>query len=432
MNKADLKTKWSKFTDTDKLVDDIMKLLKDNKWRYSEHGVCTMLEEYFTNKSDLIELLQKSDNYVGDMRIVKIHAFERERNGYDVSRFCSDFADNVDAKKVILKNTDFEGKTLMDYLTVNIKRFNVSELEKESFIEKLNGFMDKTGRFNCNGDTAESANDYVEFTNLINRFRYICTTTLDDVSANNIKNVASHKKIRVAAGMKTSRAFNHVCNLYGVDTAEKYNKLFTYYADMMSGLKRQLQYVISVNPYDYLAMSLGNSWSSCHSIKTHGGWCGGTLSYMLDSTSIVTFCVDKCDDVQTAPKIYRNMFHYGENMLMQSRVYPQGNDGNTDLYKVFRDLMHEEMATMLDIRENKWDVYTGSKVCMNATTSVGSHYKDYNMNNSCNISVPAEKRNVTSIDTGNLNVGHIGICVSCGEFVTESNRLHHLDCAAQY
>ena len=32
MNKADLKSKWGKITDTDKLVDDIMQLLKENKF----------------------------------------------------------------------------------------------------------------------------------------------------------------------------------------------------------------------------------------------------------------------------------------------------------------------------------------------------------------------------------------------------------------
>lgn len=428
MNKADLKSKWSKFTDTDKLVDDIMKLLKSNKWRCTEHGVCTMLEEYFNNKAGLIEMLQKSDNYVGDMRIVKMHGFHRDRSNYEVSQFCSDFAKNVCADKVILKNKNSNGKTIVDCLQTGVERFNVDELEKESFTEKLNIFTNEIDVFDNNGNTRESAKAYREFTDIIYRFRNISTSTLSSSNANNIKNAVLEKRIKVAEGMKTSRAFNHVCSLYNVDSAEKYNKLFTYYADMMSDLKRQLQYVISVNPYDYLAMSLGNSWSSCHSIATHGGWCGGTISYMLDETSIVTFCVDKDDDVQTAPKIYRNMFHYGENMLMQSRVYPQGNDGNTDLYKVFRELMQEEMATMLDIRENKWDVYTGSKVCQDATTSIGFHYKDYQSNSSCNISVPAEKRSETSINTGDLHVGAVSICVDCGEPNTMRNALHHYTC----
>ena len=430
MNKADLRNKWSRFTDTDKLVDDIMTLLKSNRWKCSEHGVCTMLEEYFTNKSNLIELLQKSDNYAGDMRIVKIHEFERDRHESDVAAFCSNFCVNVDAKKMILKNLDANGKSILDYIVTGMKKIDVKELENTSFVEKLSNISHALNDFNCDGYTNASASDYRDFDNLMNRFRYACATTISSDFADTIKATASNKHAVVSAGMKTSRAFNHVCKLYGIDAAEKYNKLFAYYADMMSGLKRQLQYVISVNPYDYLAMSLGNSWSSCHSIATHGGWCGGTLSYMLDSTSIITFCVDKNENVQTAPKIYRNMFHYGDNILMQSRIYPQGNDGKTDLYKVFRELMHEEMATMLDIKENNWDVYVGPRVCKAAATSVGSHYKDYHTNSSCNISVPVEKRNVTSVDTGSLNIGHVGICVNCGEPIYENNSLHHYGCSS--
>ena len=431
MIKADLKSKWSKFTDTDKLVDDIMRLLKEANWRCTEHGVCTVLDTYFTNKSNLIELLQKSDNYAGDMRIVKTHGFERERNGNDVSLFCADFPERVGARDIVLKKVNSDGKTLADCLETKVKKFDVSELEKETFMESLNGFANAINGFDNNGNTVDSSLSYNEFLNIISQFRYVCSTTLDDAHVTRIKNAAPSKSLKVAKGMKTSRAFNYVCNLYSVDSAEKYNKIFAYYADMMSGLKRKLQYVISVNPYDYLAMSLGNSWSSCHNIKTHGGWCGGTLSYMLDGTSIVTFCVDTAEDVQTGPKIYRNMFHYGENILMQSRVYPQGNDGNTDLYKVFRELMHEEMTTMLDISENKWNVYAGPQYCKSATTSIGSHYKDYHSNRACNISVPLAKIDTVEFN-GNLHVGHMGLCVACGEPLTHSNELSHYRCHDGY
>ena len=117
---------------------------------------------------------------------------------------------------------------------------------------------------------------------------------------------------------------------------------------------------------------------------------------------------------------------------MQSRVYPQENDGNADLYTVFRQLMHEEMSTMLDIRENKWDVHTGAKVCDSATTSIGFHYKDYRSNTRCNISVPTERRYDTVIDSGALIVGHTAICVKCGEENTSRNALNHYTCEPAY
>lgn len=62
--KANLKEAWGQYCDTDKLVDDVMSLLTKYNHRNSEHGVCIMLNEYFTNKKDLIELLQKSEHYM--------------------------------------------------------------------------------------------------------------------------------------------------------------------------------------------------------------------------------------------------------------------------------------------------------------------------------------------------------------------------------
>ena len=70
MNKAYLKQKWSKYCDTDKLVDDMMETLTKYRHRNSEHGVCVVLDTYFTNKEPLINMFMNSNHYVGDMRIV--------------------------------------------------------------------------------------------------------------------------------------------------------------------------------------------------------------------------------------------------------------------------------------------------------------------------------------------------------------------------
>ena len=66
MAKHDLSEKWSKYCNTDKLVDDIMELLRENGHRCSEHGVCVLLDTYFTNKEPLIKLFMTSKHYIGD------------------------------------------------------------------------------------------------------------------------------------------------------------------------------------------------------------------------------------------------------------------------------------------------------------------------------------------------------------------------------
>ena len=427
MNKADLKQRWSKYTDTDKLVDDIRSLLKECDFRNSEHGVCTMLDTYFTNKEPLIKLLQKSSNYAGDMRIVTEKEFERDNNRNNISDAVYYFPRDIKADKVIKKKEDKFGKTLADYLCTGMNHIQATELEDKKLTKKFAKIGENVAAFNYEGYTNESCQRYSKFTQIMSIFQRIYGSNLDDADVNKILQYDS--TLKIAVGMKTSRAFNHVCNIYGADKAENYNKVFAKYADLVSGLKRKLKFIISLNPYDYLTMSFGNSWSSCHNIRNHGGWCGGTLSYMLDHTSIITYCVSKDDDVQTDNKIYRNMFAWGENILLQSRVYPQGNDGNTDLYGTFRKLMQNELSEMLELKDKSWIVHTGPTACCNATTSLGVHYKDYKVNSNANISYPYERQNDTVVNMHLLEIGHTGICAYCGETISDNGRVSHGSCS---
>lgn len=430
MNKADLKQRWSKYTDTDKLVDDIMKLLTQCNFRHTEHGVCTMLDTYFTNKEPLIKLFQKSNSYAGDMRIVAEKEFERDNNKNNIANKVCWFNTSVRPDQIIRKKEDELGKTLQDYLITGITHLKASELEDIKLLKKFAKINENTTKYDSYGFTKESVNKYNKFCNVLRVFESIYEPNLSLSNVNAI--LAKDNTLKVASGMKTSRAFNHVCNVYGVDKAENYNKVFAKYADLVSGLKRKLKFVISLNPYDYLTMSFGNSWTSCHNIKNHGGWCGGTMSYMLDGTSIITYCVGKDDNVQTDNKIYRNMFAYGNNVLLQSRVYPQGNDGNKDLYEVFRTLVQAEFTELLGLKENKWYVNAGPTACCNATTSFGVHYKDYKTNRCANVSYPVEKSGEANLYDGSLVIGHNGICVYCGHEITVCGTLAHSDCTLNH
>jgi hypothetical protein len=181
-------------------------------------------------------------------------------------------------------------------------------------------------------------------------------------------------------------------------------------------------------------MSFGKSWASCHTIDKNnrrnmpnsysGAYCGGTLSYMLDSVSIITYVVDNGEDVQTSGKIYRNMFHFGNNVLIQGRVYPQGNDGATDLYKKFRDFIQTELATMLGLEKNMWTIRSGTRACSEMSYSEGQHYTDYTCNSDCNVTYPSERKDSIS----RITIGHDGICPHCGEEHTMSSWISHNSC----
>ena len=228
---------------------------------------------------------------------------------------------------------------------------------------------------------------------------------------------------------------NKVCSTFELDTLPNYNKLFAEYADMVSGLKRKLKFFISLNPLDYLTMSFGVSWSSCHTIdKTNtrnmpnsysGQYCGGTMSYMLDKTSFITYVHNDMPTSVEDGKVYRNMFHYEHNLLVQGRIYPQGNDGATDLYKEFREIVQQELGKMLELEQNEWLQSYNS--CSSHTYTIGVHYPDYKNFSSCNVSYPKGK----DIYDQAIDIGHERVCVYCGNTIgndTNSGILTHNGC----
>ena len=158
MNKANLKASWGAYCNTDKLVDDLMTLFTKYGHRNSEHGVCKMLDTYFTNKKDLINLLQKSPHYIGDMRVCIDEEMERYANKQEVYNFCANFVKSVGAEKILIERKDEDGKTLNDYLKTGIEHVSAKDfMTKDSSkmqILKLNN--ENRNRFNDKGETVKS------------------------------------------------------------------------------------------------------------------------------------------------------------------------------------------------------------------------------------------------------------------------------------
>lgn len=432
MNKQKLSAKWSKYCNTDKLVDDTMALLTEYNHRNTEKGVCTLLDKYFSQKAPLIDLFMTSKNYIGDMRIAVDKEFERNISSYEVSRFFGNIAEKMNAQE-LLQFSDSEGKTMFDYLITGKKTLGIDDLvgSKEQKTKRANitKFDFSTA---ATAKSAETRNDFLNYMNFFSRCPY-----------NAIQ--ADWKIQRDGApvlkkGTKTSRAFNTVCTHYGVDklcpttavvtengrqvekTIYPYNKVFAAYSDLVSNLTRKLKFVISLNPLDYLMMSNGVNWHSCHNIRT-GGCMGGTLSYMLDKVSMVTFVVDNLDgNIHKIPKVYRQMYHYENNLFIQSRLYPQGNDGATNLYDRFRSFMIEEFIDLLGT-DDKWNCIIGR---VNSNCKEGNnamHYPDYRYNSCASYFYPTN--NEPSAKRHVMTIGHKGICVHCGKPYSGSGRLTH-------
>lgn len=431
MLKEDLKQKWSVYCDTDKLVDDVMTLLTKYGHPNTEHGVCSMLDTYFTNKRSLIDLIKNSKHYLGDMRIAFDVEIESSLDSSGLNAFCSTFYGNIEARSKVVKRVDEHGKSRGDYVKVGVNHISAMDLLNEEIRQKLNSISEGYESFNSNGELLSS----IATSDRLGRmFYYTFANEREPALSNRAVEFARElpKPVSLTEGMKTSRAFNKVCHEYELDTLPKYNKLFAEYADMVSGHKRKLKFFISVNPLDYLTMSFGVSWSSCHNIdrgnkrkvtcSVSSQYCSGTMSYMLDSTSIVTYVHKEMPTSFEDGKIYRQMFHFGDNMLVQSRLYPQGNDGCTDLYKTFLKFMHNEFSDLLGLTENKWVVREDG--VSGFVSSRGTHYKDYLYHDSCNVSYPAEKE----FDHPYIIIGHYRVCPDCGKTVIHTYNKGDLGC----
>ena len=434
MIKADLKQIWGSYCDTDKLVDDMMSLLTKYRHDNTEHGVCSMLDTYFTNKRNLIDLFIKSSGYIGDMRICLDVELERHGNASEVFNFIENFPHKVDARQLFIKYVDDNGKTLADYQVTGIKRFKARNLLYGDIAERLVDNKEAKRKFMHDGSTKASHMALDEFCQRTFTFSTNHQSVLQTETAENLTQYEINATF--VGGMKTSRAFNRFCTAYGVDKLPEYNRLFAKYSDMVSGLKRKVKFYISLNPLDYLTMSFGNSWSSCHTIDKEnsrnmpssyqGMHCGGTVSYMLDKTSFITFVHEHAMKHYEDGKLYRNMFHYGNDVLIQGRVYPQGNDGATDLYREFRKIVQDEFSELLGLKENVW--IRRNRSCGENTDTYGVHYADYLHFDGCNASYPSEMPHVAR---NIVDIGHKRICPNCGKEVSnreDGGYLTHENC----
>jgi hypothetical protein len=237
--------------------------------------------------------------------------------------------------------------------------------------------------------------------------------------------------IKAREGEKTSRLINRLCTYLHYNEHPNYQREFAKYADSVSPITIKRHTVLSLNPLDYLTMSFGNSWASCHTIdkknKRHmpnsyeGMYSSGTMSYMLDPSSMVFYTVDssyKGDEYWSEPKITRQMFHYGEDKLVQGRLYPQDNDGAKNVYTPNRNIVQEIMSIAFGF-PNLWTVKSGVEYAAKYINSRGTHYRDYNNFNNCTLS------RITGRDNDNcFYVGAKPICIECGHTHTNAGNIN--------
>lgn len=222
-------------------------------------------------------------------------------------------------------------------------------------------------------------------------------------------------------GMKTSRLMNKLFCKLGCNTHPDYNKLFAIYADNLNPMQVTRTTVLSCNIIDWLLMSNGNSWSSCHTIiensgsNYHGCYKGGTLSYAMDDVSLCFYTVDSSyhgTDWCLQPKIVRQVYFWQSPILVQERLYPQCHDDDEDeseLVTQYRSVVESVISTCMKT-PNLWK----KAFCDIEKTDESFMYEDWG--HFCNWTYE-----LTSVDDSIdlIMVGGTSYCMECGQPKTE-------------
>ena len=367
-------------TERNYLLNSMEKLLGEYDYDYNWYALDSIIDEWASQKETLIEAFKKHPNYIeGKFMIAFDTDYTREMDKMAVRKF------SAYLNHVILSMKD-----------------TIPESIEARRIEEGCGFLP-------NGLCLFfiHLNEYAERNLSIDLTKHL---------AEIIPEVPTH------IGEKMSRVVNKICKYLGYDKHPDYNREYAKFADALSPLVIKRHTILSLNPLDYLTMSFGNSWASCHTIDKanrrgmpnnyQGQYSSGTMSYMLDPSSMVLYTVDASYDGNeywTQPKINRQMFHWGENKLVQSRLYPQGNDGCDEVYKPYRELVQEIISTIFDF-PNLWNTTKGAEAASRYIITEGTHYEDYENFDSCRLCVP--KDNTNEFD---FTVGASPICIECGE-----------------
>lgn len=234
---------------------------------------------------------------------------------------------------------------------------------------------------------------------------------------------------KVSVGAKYTRAIRQLCGVTGLTKCDDFEKQFATLSDAFSDGKVKRRYCLSINPLDFLLMSNGNSWSSCHFLEygnSNKCYQAGTMSYPMDKVTMIFFTVDNIKgdgDFYTYPKLHRQLFMYSSKFLMQSRLYPRWTDN------AYSTLTRDTVMGIIEECEGnkdkesvwgmiRWNVASGSRKFF-VTAPKALHYADYvyeynvNIIPKSDVLIPQYYEDVNPFELP--VIGGTIVCPKCGE-----------------
>ena len=204
---------------------------------------------------------------------------------------------------------------------------------------------------------------------------------VDEEFLRSVKRHIPDGEVKINIGAKLTRAIRQICVHFGWDKQVGFEKAYAELTDIITTKTDKRKYCLSINPIDFLLMSNGNSWSSCHYLEygnTNKCYQAGTMSYPVDNVSMIFFSLpeDATGELCKQKKLRRQIFCYDGRALLQSRLYPK----------------YDAVATSNDIRawvlgelckaegdDDMWDTVFGHSYIQYYfdTRKYSTHYPDY-------------------------------------------------------
>lgn len=246
-------------------------------------------------------------------------------------------------------------------------------------------------------------------------------------------------------GKKLSRVFKALCDVLDVSDSEKGSKFqqrFAQLSDELSTREKEYTVYISVNPAHFLTMSnpqfdeRGETLVSCHSLNEPDyGYACGCAGYARDKYSFIVFTAADPNNPETLNnrKTTRQMFMYKpENgLLLQSRMYNTsgGITGAAKQSPFYRELVQRELST-LENAPNLWKVTdfidSEYETIIKSKSGFGG-YEDWRIPEfDAHVSLRDDHKD----DYEGFEIGEAGLCVCCGEPISE--KLYCPDCDPDY
>lgn len=356
-------------------------------------GLMTNIEKSIQAKSSLFRIFENSPYHNGKGQLILPMDIERPLDTDVINDFATYIHDLTNT--YLLEDCRIDGYTYSDAdcekdkLSRIIKGVNYTRLPEEDFMIKgkpYSYYKELYEKFSVITHDIATSMPYVGFDRYVTRESYEaykkallierairkCVGKLLE-NKSDINDLAeAFPRSQCKEGIKITRVVQKCLKELGLyqiameNEKETFNRKFALWCDAVSPMTVKKWSVLSINFVDYLTMCNGSTWTSCMNTDKKGRFTKGmysrgfnsrrVLDYALDETTMVFYTINEDyegDDWELEPKNTRQLFHFGEGKLIQSRLYPQNNVARRNIYTQYRENVEKLLSEAMG-EANLW------------------------------------------------------------------------------